>query len=98
MGRSLGGARYRLSYHPAVARQDLPRIPAGLRARIARAIEQRLAVSPERFGVPLHVTLRGYWKLRVGDYRVVFRMRGEDVLILTIRHRRDVYAAAARRF
>jgi mRNA interferase RelE/StbE len=81
-----------------VAREDLPRIPPGLKARIARAIEQRLATSPERFAVPLRGTLRGYWKLRVGDYRVVFRIAGEAVLVLAIRHRRDVYGAAARRF
>ncbi|HSO71789.1 MAG TPA: type II toxin-antitoxin system RelE/ParE family toxin [Thermodesulfobacteriota bacterium] len=35
--------------------------------------------------------LGGFWKLRVGDYRVVFKVEGEMVCILAIRHRRSVY-------
>lgn len=88
---------YRLVYHPAIAEEDLPKIPADIRRRIARAIEMRLSGQPERYGKPLRGTLRGYWKLRVGDYRVVFRVVGREVWILAIRHRRDVYGKAARR-
>ncbi len=88
---------FRVIYHPAVAGEDLPRIPADLRGRIARVIEARLTTAPERYGRPLRGTLRGYWKLRVGDYRVVFKPTGDEVRILAIRHRRDVYDANTRR-
>jgi mRNA interferase RelE/StbE len=88
---------YALVYHRAVADLDLPRIPTNVRSRIARAIEGRLTTSPERFGTPLKATLRGYWKLRVGDYRVVFRIVGVEVRILAILHRRIAYAEAPRR-
>lgn len=40
---------------------------------------------------PLRKTLRGYWKLRVGDHRVVYKIEGEEVLILGIQHRKTVY-------
>jgi mRNA interferase RelE/StbE len=56
-----------------------------------------LSTTPERYGVPLAGTLRGYWKLRVGDYRVVFRVTADAVWILAILHRREVYEAAERR-
>lgn len=88
---------YRLVYHPAVAEIDLPEIPANLRDRIARAIETRLAVEPERYGSPLRGTLKGYWKLRAGDYRVVFGVVGTEVRILAIRHHRHIYEEATRR-
>jgi mRNA interferase RelE/StbE len=68
-----------------------------MRTRIARAIETRLGAEPERYGVPLAGTLHGYWKLRVGDYRVVFKVAGDDVWVLAILHRREVYDAAERR-
>lgn len=82
---------YRLLYHPAVATEDLPHIPRNVHSRIARAIESRLATNPEQYGSPLRKTLKGYWKLRIGDYRVVYRIAGEAVVILAIRHRKQVY-------
>jgi mRNA interferase RelE/StbE len=82
---------FHLRYHPAVATDDLPLIPRNIRTRIARAIARRLAPSPDRAGTPLRGTLKGYWKLRVGDYRVVYAVRGTDVWVLAIRHRATVY-------
>jgi mRNA interferase RelE/StbE len=82
---------YVLRYHPAVAEEDIPSLPRNLRARIARAIETRLTAAPQRYGVPLRGTLKGYWKLRVGDYRIVFKVVADEVWILTILHRGTVY-------
>ena len=89
---------YTLRYHPRVADQDLKTIPAETRRRIATSIDARLTTAPERFGVPLTGPLRGYWKLRVGDYRVVFKfINSSDVLILAILHRKHVFERAPRR-
>ena len=88
---------YTLLYHPRVADEDLPKISADIKRRIASSIETRLTTSPERFGEPLGGSLRGYWKLRVGDYRVVFKVSGVEVWILAVRHRKDVYERASRR-
>lgn len=88
---------FRLTYHPAVASEDLPSIPGNIRRRIADAIETRLTETPEQFGAPLRKTLKGYWKLRVGDYRVVFKVTSMEVRILAIRHRKQVYLDVVRR-
>ena len=88
---------YRLVYHSAVPEEDLPEIPANMRARIARAIETRLTENPEQYGSPLRGTLKGYWKLRVGDYRVVYRVAEDEVRILAIRHHKKVYEYAPSR-
>ncbi len=76
--------QYTLRYHPRVADQDLKTIPAETRRRIARSIEVRLTTAPERYGAPLTGSLGGYWKLRVGDYRVVFKVTGKDVWALHV--------------
>lgn len=89
---------FRLFYHPAIATDDLPPIPGNLRSRIARAIAQRLATAPDRAGTPLRGTLKGYWKLRAGDYRVGYAVRGTDIRILAIRHRAPVYTDIPSRF
>lgn len=88
---------FTLRYHPDVKAKDLPLIDTKLKNRIRTAIERRLATEPHQYGEPLRKTLRGYWKLRVGDYRVVFKIVGEEVLILGIIHRKKVYDAIEKR-
>jgi mRNA interferase RelE/StbE len=82
---------YTLRYHHLVKSEDLPRLDNPTKARIRKAIETRLLTAPEEYGEPLRRTLKGYWKLRVGDYRVVFTVEGDEITILGIRHRRDIY-------
>ena len=88
---------YRLAYHPEVRGRDVPVINQNLRERISKAIESRLTTEPQRYGEPLRRTLKGYWKLRVGDYRVVFKIVNDEMWIYGIIHRRDVYDKIIRR-
>lgn len=89
---------FELRYHPDVKTIDIPLLDAKLRTRIKNAIESRLITAPHLYGEPLRKTLRGYWKLRVGDYRVVFKIVDEEVLILGIIHRKKVYEEIKKRF
>ena len=82
---------YTLVYHPEVKTKDVPKLNRDIAKRIQRAVENRLAVEPQRYGEPLRRTLKGYWKLRVGDYRVVFKIVRNEVWIFARLHRRDVY-------
>ena len=84
-------------YHPDVKKQDIPKLNGDVRDRIRKAIETRLMIAPHDYGEPLRKTLKGYWKMRVGDYRVVFRVDGEDILVLGICHRKDVYPMMEKR-
>jgi len=88
---------YKLKYHPDVKRSDLPKIDVKNRGMIKRAIEDRLATQPEVYGKPLQKTLKGYWKLRVGDYRIVFKVSSDNILILGIIHRKEVYRLIKKR-
>ena len=81
---------YTLLYHPDI-RKDLADLPKNIRERIRRAIEERLLKDPVKFGAPLKRSLQGYRKLRVGDYRVIFRLEQEKIMVLKIGHRKEVY-------
>lgn len=87
----------RLLYHPQVVADDLPRLDAPTRTRIKRAIEHKLRRSPEQFAKPLAYTRAGLWSLRVGSWRVIFALRGDELWVLRIGHRRDVYRELGRR-
>jgi len=88
---------YKLIYHRDVKKVDLPKIDKKNKATIKKAIEERLAVQPEAYGKPLQRTLKGYWKLRVGDFRVVFKTIGDEILILAIMHRKNIYSQVKKR-
>jgi len=88
---------FKLIYHADVKKVDLPKIDMKNRSMIKKAIEERLATQPEVFGKPLQRTLKGYWKLRVGEYRVVFKIVENDILVLGIIHRKDVYQRVKKR-
>lgn len=82
---------FKLVYHPDVREIDIPKLDRKIQERIKKAIESRLTNAPHQYGEPLKRTLKGYWKLRVGDYRVVFKLSGTEVWIFGIIHRKDIY-------
>ena len=88
---------YTLIYHPKVVEEDLKAIPLNVQHRIARAMEARLESAPEQYGEPLRGSLKGYWKLRVGDYRVVYKIVATEVWIFGVLHRKRIYEDVLRR-
>jgi len=70
---------------------DLSRVPAGMLPRILKALE-RLDRWPAVSGAkPLRGDLVGHYRLRVGDWRIVFRVQGPDVIVVSIANRKDIY-------
>jgi len=88
---------YDLIYHPDVKKIDLPKIDNKNKSMIKRAIQERLTTRPEVYGKPLRRTLKGYWKLRVGNYRVVFKITGYEILIIGIMDRKAIYSQIEKR-
>jgi len=88
---------FEILYHEAVVSQDIPKISKEWRANIKRSIVDKLTSRPEVFGKPLRSSLKGYRKLRVGDYRIVFRIEKKTVKIFAIKHRSVVYETVKKR-
>ncbi len=82
---------YEILYADKVVKNDIPKISGIYKVRIQEAIETKLETSPDFFGKPLRRSLKGYLKLRVGDYRIVFRIENQKVKIFVIAHRKVVY-------
>ena len=82
--------RYSITLHPLVTKQDIPRLDTFWRQEVRDVIRAKLTVDPEFFGKPLRNTLKGWRSLRVGDYRVVFRIEKKHIYVLAIIHRADV--------
>ena len=81
--------KVRVRYKASV-RRDLKKIPQNIVERILRQIRNILGNDP-RSGEALHGEFTGLFKLRIGDYRVIYALLGEDVLVLRIRHRSEAY-------
>ena len=75
------------------ASRDLERLDPPVARRIVRRI-QWLAENLESTRLePLSGDLTGFYKLRVGDYRVIYEILWEEkvILIHLIGHRREIY-------
>ncbi len=79
---------YTVIYSPLVSCEDIPGLPKSVKARIKRAIELRLMTRPEVYGKPLSQSLKNSWKLRVGDYRVIYSIDKEKNKVIFTRLRR----------
>ena len=86
-----GNNSYEIRYHYLVVKEDLPKLSKDYKLRIKSAIERKLTTRPDIFGKPLRKSLKGYRKLRVGNYRIVFRAEARVIFILLIEHRSVVY-------
>ena len=81
---------YRVALSKA-ARKQLDDLPDDIAARIISRLEN-LKADPRPADVKKLKGREG-WRIRVGDYRVIYTIHDNDLLILVIRiaHRRDVY-------
>ena len=83
---------YTIQFKPAAVR-DLRKLPKAVQKRIAAEIDA-LACNPRPPGID---TLKGeagaFYRLRVGDYRVIYQVQDRPLLVLVLRagHRREVY-------
>jgi mRNA interferase RelE/StbE len=73
------------------AQADFAALPVVIQTRV-RSVMARLVDWPSVSGAkPLRGELAGYYRIRTGDWRILFRVVAPSVIIVRIRHRRDVY-------
>jgi len=82
---------YRVEVAPAAVRQ-LRKLDRVAQRRVQAAIEL-LATEPRPTGAKKLVGGNGEWRVRTGDYRVVYEIRDNVLLILVVAvgHRREIY-------
>jgi mRNA interferase RelE/StbE len=79
----------------STARKQLEKLDPKVSDRIVRFMGERIAKSgdPHALGSALTGEWAGHWRYRVGDYRVICKIKDEKllVMVLEIGHRSDVY-------
>ena len=82
---------YTVLVSPA-ARRDVKRIHGPSRRRIADAIDD-LANDPRPQGCTKLAGEEELYRLRIGDYRVIYQIEDDRLIVLVVRvgHRKDVY-------
>ena len=82
---------YRVELTPD-ARKSLKRVPADVQERVLAALFL-LGQTPRPSSVKKLSDKRDLYRIRVGDYRVLYRIQDTVLLVLVVKigHRRDVY-------
>jgi mRNA interferase RelE/StbE len=75
------------------AYKEISSLDGSTKKIIKKTIEDKLMVDPLKFGLPLRRNLSGLFKLRVGNYRIIYQIKKNEVIVLvvTIGHRSKVY-------
>lgn len=77
------------------AKQTLSKLDRVTARRIVDYLDNRIALQkdPRVLGKPLTGILSGYWRYRIGDYRIICEIKNEQITVLVLRigHRRQVY-------
>jgi mRNA interferase RelE/StbE len=72
---------------------DIAELDGSAKRLIKKAIEDKLMVDPLKYGKALRRNLSGLFKLRVGDYRIIYQVKEKEVIVVIVKvgHRREVY-------
>lgn len=82
---------WKIKIHKLVIKDNFKKINKHDQSVILKNIFKKLSIDPEKYGFPLRNELKGFRKLKISDYRVIYRIEKDviKVLILKIGIRRD---------
>ena len=70
--------------------KDIKKLPAGIKSRIGQTLS-RYREDPLGYSEPLTNASLGTHRFRIGDYRVIFDLEGDDIVVLRVGHRKNIY-------
>lgn len=78
-----------------IAERQIKKLDCSIQKRILDWLSEHIegCKNPRHFGEPLKGGYSGFWRYRIGDYRIICDIQDGVlvVLVLTIGHRRQVY-------
>lgn len=81
--------KFRLVYTNRAAK-DIAGLDPQVRKRIKETLE-RYSESPTEYARKMVDSILGSYRFRIGDYRVIFDLENNDIVVLRVGHRRDIY-------
>ena len=86
--------KYRVEYTKSAAKQ-LKKMDRKIAAFILSFIDEKLVgcENPRSYGKPLHGDSNDKWRYRVGDYRILTKIKDDVLIIIVVEvgHRKDIY-------
>ena len=76
---------WRIKIHPLVIKEDFKEIPVQQQTTLLNTIQKKLSFDPLSYGQSLRGEFSGYWRLRIGDYRVVYKIVDEEIIVSVIK-------------
>jgi len=67
-----------------VLKKDFKKIDKTDQLRIINTIRKKLTAKPLEFGKPLTGELKGYWKLRIGEFGVIYKIEKDEIMVYVI--------------
>lgn len=82
---------FKVQIDELVLKKDFKKIDKADQLRIINTIRKKLTSNPQEFSKPLKGELKGYWKLRIGEYRVIYEIKKDKIIVYVIMvgYRRD---------
>ena len=89
----MSAGRYTVVLSPGAKRAIEQDLPQAVAVAVVDFLYGALAEDPYRVGKPLRFQLEGYWSARRGQYRVIYSIHDDDVVVRVVRisHRADAY-------
>jgi len=70
--------------------KDIKRLDPSVRQRIGKTL-LRYEEDPLGYAEKLVDSKLGTYRFRIGEYRVIFDIEGDDIVVLRVGHRREIY-------
>lgn len=81
--------KYKLVY-TFRAERDVAGLDSKTKERIGKTL-LRYREDPLRYAEKLSDSILGTYRFRIGDYRVIFDLEGDEIVVLRVGHRREIY-------
>ena len=85
---------WKIEFRPQAGKM-LEKLDVTVQKRIRAYLKEKVAALPDprTLGKALQGPLKGLWRYRVGDYRIICRIEDDRlvVLVVAVGHRKDVY-------
>jgi mRNA interferase RelE/StbE len=72
------------------AERDIAGLDSKTKERIGKTL-LRYREEPLRYAEKLSDPILGTYRFRIGDYRVIFDLEGNEIVVLRVGHRREIY-------
>ncbi len=70
--------------------RDIERLDSKIKERIGKTL-LRYGMDPLKFADKITDSDLGTYRFRIGDYRVIFDIEGNQLVVLRVGHRKEIY-------